>query len=198
MDRRRGRGLALLLAAMLLCLMLPAGTLAQGGVVEGSTVSGTVRVYLSSIGTCTQVDVTVDGSYSIGGDTSKAIARGAQLSVRNSGGTLMLTQNGQTQTMGSRFELRRHQTSGNNGVRIAQARYPQNLYPGDIEFIAKGGYAQIVVNLLVEQQARRAGHIRQRKVSGSGYLLVADAEDTGRVRIPVIRVEIYIAEIVHV
>ena len=69
MDRRRGRGLALLLAAMLLCLMLPAGALAQGGVVEGSTVSGTVRVYLSSIGTCTQVDVTVDGSYSIGGDT---------------------------------------------------------------------------------------------------------------------------------
>ena len=150
MDRRRGRGLALLLAAMLLCLMLPAGTLAQGGVVEGSTVSGTVRVYLSSIGTCTQIDVTVDGSYSIGGDTSKAIARGAQLSVRNSGGTLMLTQNGQTQTMGSRFKLRRHQTSGNNGVRIAQARYPQNLYPGDIEFIAKGGYVQIVVHVFME------------------------------------------------
>ena len=141
MDRRWGRALALLLTVLLLGLLLPPQARADSGVATGSTVSGTVRVYLSSIGTLTKVDLTVDGSYSIGGDTSRAIARVAQLSVSNSGGTLMFSVNGQSQTMGSRFRLRRHQTSGNNGVRIAQARYPQNLYPGDIEFIAKGGYA---------------------------------------------------------
>ena len=150
MDRRWGRALALLLTALLLGALLPPQALADSGVVAGSTVSGTVRVYLSSIGSLTKVDLTVDGSYSIGGDTSRAIARGAQLSVSNSGGTLMLSVNEQSQTMGSRFRLRRHQTSGSNGVRIAQARYPQNLYPGDIEFIAKGGYVQIVVHVFME------------------------------------------------
>ena len=150
MDRRWGRGLALMLAVLVLCLTLPPAALAESGVAAGSTVSGTVRVYLSSIGSLTKVDLTVDGSYSIGGDTSRAIARGTQLSVSNSGGTLLLAMGGQTQTMGSRFKLRRHQTSGSNGVRIAQARYPQNLYPGDIEFIAKGGYVQIVVHVFME------------------------------------------------
>lgn len=139
-----------LLVVILLGLMLPVTAGATSGIVQGSTVSGTVRVYLSSIGSKTQVDLTVDGSYSIGGDTSRAIARGTQLTVSNSGGTLKLTMNGQSQTMGSRFKLRRHQTSGNNGVRIAQARYPQNLYPGDIEFIAKGGNVQIIVHVFME------------------------------------------------
>ena len=37
-----------------------------------------------------------------------------------------------------------------DGVRIAQARYPASLYPGDIEFIAKGGNVQIVVHVYME------------------------------------------------
>ena len=134
---KRGGWVALIV--LLVCLVLPMMAAADDGVVQGSTISGTVRVYLSSIGSNTSVDLTIDGSYSIGGDTSRAIARGTQLNVKNSGGTLSMTMNGQTQSMGSRFKLRRHQTSGNNGVRIAQARKPANLYPGDIELIAKGG-----------------------------------------------------------
>ena len=107
-----------MLVVLLVCLVLPMMAAADDGVVQGSTISGTVRVYLSSIGSNTSVDLTIDGSYSIGGDTSRAIARGTQLTVKNSGGTLSMTMNGQTQSMGSRFKLRRHQTSGNNGVRI--------------------------------------------------------------------------------
>ena len=145
--------IAALLLVLLALLPVPAAW-ADSGVVNGTTVSGTVRVYLSSIASNTQVDVTVDGSYSIGGDTSRAIARGAKLSVSNSGGTLRLTMNGQTETMGSRFKLRRHQTSGSNGVYIAQARKPQNLYPGDIEFIAKGGNVQIIVHVYMEDYMR--------------------------------------------
>ena len=151
MTRTKAKGIAAALALLLMTLLLalPAATLADD-VKQGSTVSGTVRVYLSSIGSKTSVDFTVDGSYSISGDTSRAIARGTRITVKNSGGTLMMTMGGQTQTMGSRFKLRRHQTSGNNGVRIAQARYPANLYPGDIECIAKGGNVQIVVHVYME------------------------------------------------
>lgn len=140
---------ALLLALLLTLFLLPSAT-AEGGVVSGTTVSGTVRVYLSSISSLTAVDVSIAGSYSIGGDASRALARGQSVRVSNSGGTLMMTTNGQTQTMGSRFKLRRHQTSGENGVRIAQARYPASLYPGDIEFIAKGGNVQIIVHVYME------------------------------------------------
>ena len=150
-TQRRKRLAALALLLLTLC----AGTaLAQGEVVSGTTISGTVRVYLSSIASNTSVDVSVDGSYSIGGDASRAIARGTRLNVRNSGGTLLLTMNGQTQTMGSRFKLRRHQTTGENGVRIAQARYPGSLYPGDVEFIANGGNVQIVVHVYMEDYMR--------------------------------------------
>ena len=145
------------ICALMLCawLVLFGAGAAQAAVVSsGTTVSGTVRVYLSSIASNTQVDLTIDGSYSIGGDASKAIARGTKLSVQNSGGTLLLTMNGQTQTMGSRFKLRRHTTSGNNGVYIAQARKPQSLYPGDIELIAKGGNVQVIVHVFMEDYMR--------------------------------------------
>lgn len=145
---RTKRLAALLLLLLALLPASPAG--ADSGIVSGTTVSGTVRVYLSSIASNTSVDLTIDGSYSIGGDTSRAIARGTKATVKNSGGTLTLTLNGQTQTMGSRFKLRRHQTSGENGVRIAQARYPGSLYPGDIEFIAKGGNVQVIVHVFME------------------------------------------------
>ena len=140
---------ALLLALLLTLFLLPSAR-ADSGVVSGTTVSGTVRVYLSSISSLTAVDVSIAGSYSVGGDASRALARGQNIRVSNSGGTLMMTTNGQTQTMGSRFKLRRHQTSGENGVRIAQARYPASLYPGDIEFIAKGGNVQIIVHVYME------------------------------------------------
>ena len=153
MASLRTKRLAALATALLLTLLLGAAR-ADGGVVSGTTVSGTVRVYLSSIASNTSVDVSVDGSYSIGGDASRAIARGTTINVTNSGGTLVLRMNGQTQTMGSRFKLRRHQTSGENGVRIAQARYPGSLYPGDIEFIAKGGNVQIVVHVFMEDYMR--------------------------------------------
>ena len=145
--------IAALLLMLLALLPVPAAW-ADNGVVSGTTVSGTVRVYLSSIASNTQVDVTIDGSYSIGGDASKALRRGETLTVSNSGGTLRLSRGGQTETMGSRFKLRRHQTSGNNGVYIAQARKPQSLYPGDIEFIAKGGNVQIIVHVYMEDYMR--------------------------------------------
>lgn len=154
MNTGRTRQLAGLLLMLLLMLGACPGAGAESGIATGTTVSGTVRVYLSSMASNTSVDLTVNGSYSIGGDTGKAIARGTQLTVKNSGGTLLLTMNGQQQTMGSRFKLRRHQTDGDNGVYIAQARYPRSLYPGDIELIARGGNVQVIVHVFMEDYMR--------------------------------------------
>lgn len=154
MTTVRTRQLAGLLFMLLLMLGVCPAASAQSGVAAGTTVSGTVRVYLSSIASNTSVDLTINGSYSIGGDTSRAIARGARLKVQNSGGTLLMSMDGQQQTMGSRFKLRRHQTDGENGVYIAQARYPGSLYPGDIEFIARGGNVQVIVHVFMEDYMR--------------------------------------------
>ena len=145
--------LAALLLTLLALLPVPSAW-ADTGVKQGTTVSGTVRVYLSSIASNTSVDVTIDGSYSIGGDASRALTRGETIRVSNSGGTLTLNRGGRSESMGSRFKIRRHQSTGENGVRIAQARKPQSLYPGDIEFIAKGGNVQIVVHVYMEDYMR--------------------------------------------
>ena len=150
MAMAQTKRLAAMLLALLLTLFLLPSAHADGGVVSGTTVSGTVRVYLSSISNLTAVDLTIAGSYSVGGDANRALARGQNVRVSNSGGMLSMTVNGQTQTMGSRFKLRRHQTTGENGVRIAQARYPASLYPGDIEFIARGGNIQIIAHVFME------------------------------------------------
>ncbi len=154
MNIQRLKRICALALCMAMMLCAAPGALSAGVVASGTTVSGTVRVYLSSIASNTSVDLTIDGSYSIGGDTSRAIARGTTVNVKNSGGTLLMTMNGQTQTMGSRFKLRRHTTSGNNGVMIAQARKPQSLYPGDIELIARGGNVQIIVHVFMEDYMR--------------------------------------------
>ena len=79
--------LAALLLTLLALLPVPAAW-AESGVVSGTTVSGTVRVYLSSIASNTSVDVSVDGSYSIGGDASRAVARGTQINVQAKSSTI--------------------------------------------------------------------------------------------------------------
>ncbi len=150
---RKKRIVTLLFILWAVC-MSSAHAWADSGIAAGTTVSGTVRVYLSSIGSKNSVDLTIDGSYTIGADSTRALDRGESISVLNSGGTLVLYRNGQSETMGSRFKLRRHQSSAENGVRIAQARYPSNLYPGDIEFIAKGGNVQIIVHVYMEDYMR--------------------------------------------
>jgi len=99
---------------------------------------GMVRVFLSSMGSPAQLNLTLDGSYSLDGSAANIISRGSQLTVNFNAATgqLTLTRNGATSNMGSGFTLYRHETTGNNGIKIAQAR-TANLYPGDLQFIVK-------------------------------------------------------------
>jgi len=105
---------------------------------SGDLTDGTVRVFLSHITNPTQLNLTVDGSYSLDGTSATAISRGTSLTVNfnASSGVLTLTKGGITQNMGTGFRLYRHETTGNNGIKISQAR-TNNPYPGDLEFVVK-------------------------------------------------------------
>lgn len=102
--------------------------------VRSAATNGMVRVYLSSLGSPTQLDITVSGSYTLGGNTSLAMSSGETVRVTfdTQTGMISLTRNGQTTAMGREVAFRRHATSGTSGLKIAQARKSANLYPGDL------------------------------------------------------------------
>ena len=104
-----------------------------------STRNGMVRVYLSSLGSSTTLDVTVAGKYTADGAQDLSLTAGETVRIRfdTSTGQISLVSSGKTYTMGQEMALRRHATSGSNGVRIAQARKSGNLYPGDLRLIAR-------------------------------------------------------------
>ncbi|MBR6786751.1 MAG: SH3 domain-containing protein [Clostridia bacterium] len=135
----------ILVMGLALCLLvtsagLPAVRAEDLSVMTLSTdiADGTVRVFLSSLGNPTQLNLTVDGSYSLNFTKAKSFDRGSKLTVsfNASTGKLTLTSGGTTTDMGDGFTLYRHETDGVNGIRIAQAR-TNNPYPGDLQFIVK-------------------------------------------------------------
>ena len=99
--------------------------------------NGMVRVYLASLGNPSVLDLTVNGKYSLS-TNGEFITRGSKVKVSFSSSTGMLSvaYNGKNIQTGQKFVLRRHQTSGENGILIAQAASSQNLYPGDLSFEA--------------------------------------------------------------
>lgn len=111
---------------------------------EQPTLDGMVRVYLSSLGSPTSLTLTVSGNYSLSTGTSLSSGDVLYVSFNASTGAITLTRNGTAYNMGSTFTVRRHSTTGSNGIKISQARKPGNLYPGDIQLKAVaqsgGGY----------------------------------------------------------
>lgn len=101
--------------------------------------NGMVRVYLSSMGSLSSMDVTVVGSYSISGSTTLSLSGGdtARITFNKSTGQISLTVRGQTHALGQEAVLRRHVANGDSGLRIAQGKKPGNLYPGDLRLVAK-------------------------------------------------------------
>lgn len=146
---------AFLLMLIMLCCYIPAvhaeTALKSAPLSRGTTQDGMVRVRLSSLGNPSSLKLTVNGSYTVNGKTSKAISSGSVLQVGFSASTgkLTLTHNGSTTDMGSSFKLRRHATDGSNGIKIAQGRAPSNLYPGDFEFIVQKGTNSYTLMVIV-------------------------------------------------
>ena len=120
-----------------------------------SAMNGMVRVYLSSLGSPSRLDLTVVGNYSIS-TTGEFISSGSSLTVgfSSSTGAITLTHNGVRTNMGTSFSLRRHSASGTNGIKISQARESNNPYPGDLIFkaVSSGsGYTlYTIANIYIE------------------------------------------------
>lgn len=107
--------------------------------VQASTHNGTVRVYLSSMGSPTSLDITIAGSYSTSGNTELNLSNGetVNVSLNTSTGQITMNRGGQSYAMGQSMAFRRHAATGSNGLRIAQTRMPENLYPGDLYLTAQ-------------------------------------------------------------
>ena len=122
---------------------------------KASAMNGMVRVYLSSLGSPSRLDLTVVGNYSIS-TTGEFISSGSSLTVgfSSSTGAITLTHNGIKTNMGTSFSLRRHSASGTNGIKISQARESNNPYPGDLTFkaVSSGGRYTLytIANIYIE------------------------------------------------
>lgn len=136
-----------LLAALQLCSFVPPALATSVNNVSvtaaslesnSSAINGMVRVYLSSMGSPTTLNLTIAGSYSVNGDVSQSLSSGSTATVNfdSSTGAITLTYNGVRTNMGRYFALRRHSTSGSNGIKISQAKVSANPYPGDLSFRA--------------------------------------------------------------
>lgn len=155
--RMKKRFQSWLAVALAICLLLPAGIGASVAAAAGTTMDGMVRVYLSSLGTPTRLDITVCGSYSLDGSAATALTNGSTVTVgfNSTTGQLTLTQNGVTSNMGTEFRMRRHENgSTENGLKISQARVSSNIYPGDLQFksVRSGGVYKLytIVHVFIE------------------------------------------------
>lgn len=108
---------------------------------SGST-DGTMRVWLSSIKNNATFDLTLTGSYNIGG----VPIVGSSVRVEYIGGTIYLTQGGIRTDVGTSVTLTRQ----SGGVRIAQSLAPDNVYPGDIRFLYSGGTNYVICHVYIE------------------------------------------------
>lgn len=159
------RALALLMAL----LVLPLGALADGATpvpevtptpdatdtaaatpapTELPREDGTLRVLLTYPGEgLTEVDISLDGSYSIDGNAGFRFARGSKLHVFVSEGEPVLSYEGLTLHMGDGFELTRHMAAGENGLRIGDV---EGLYEGDLSITVRDGALRLVLSIYIE------------------------------------------------
>lgn len=143
---RKGRRMAgVLLSAIMLLSCLPL-RFAWAAEVESAPLShaanarnGMVRVYLSSLGSPTMLDITVAGSYTADGARDMSLSAGetVRITFSKSTGQITMIRGGTSYDMGREMAFRRHATNGSNGLKIAQARQPKNLYPGDLYLTAQ-------------------------------------------------------------
>ncbi len=130
----------LCLALALLALCMPRGA-ARGESAAPAALAhrGTVRVYLSSLGNPSALNLTLTGDYTAVGSQQVALTAGQKVKIgfSKSSGGITLTAGGQSYGMGQNLTLRRHSTDPDVGLRIAEGRISSNVYPGDLVLTAK-------------------------------------------------------------
>ncbi len=117
--------------------------------------NGMVRVYLSSIGSLTSLDITTSGSYSIGQGAVLPSGTQINVSIDPSSGQISVTSQGEKRQFGKEVTIRRRSGAETNGIYIRQSRESGNPYPGDLSFHAvySGGSYKLyaVVHVYIEK-----------------------------------------------
>ncbi|MBE5785983.1 MAG: SpoIID/LytB domain-containing protein [Clostridiales bacterium] len=130
--------LCLLLVMVMLPIAIPA---------RAQTVSGVVRVLLTRLNLTNRVEISLDGSYTLG---SMAFQRGSDLVISSATGTLMVYYEGMAFDAGKTLTLTRHAVpqGEENGLRINGA---YELHPGDLVLTINNGHIRPVLHAPVEE-----------------------------------------------
>ena len=116
---------------------------------QSGSVSGMVRVSLASLGSPSSLTLTTVGEYRVGNDVS--IGSGSRIAVEVSGGGIVsLKKDGTAIVAGTELVLQRTSTSESNGLKIAQGKKPEQLYPGDMTLFATGGRLSVIMHVYIE------------------------------------------------
>ncbi len=127
--------------AVLLVILLCSVTAAA------DTKDGTVRVLLTKLNLTNQVQLALDGSYTLG---DMAFQRGCHVTVALSGGTLIVYYEGMAYPAGTSVTFVRHQLTDEqeNGIRLNGG---YELHAGDVTVMAKNGLLQCILTAPVEE-----------------------------------------------
>ena len=111
--------------------------------------SGVLRVLLTQLKEPAALGMTLEGSYSVEGDSGFRFADGSQISVALDGENLLLTSGGLTINMGKSLSLTRHESEVDGGIWIHEAG--KNLFVGDLTLSAADGKIEPVLHINVEE-----------------------------------------------
>lgn len=147
--------LSLILALLLAC---PAAVLAEEESTQAlssneqtqNTESGMLRVYLKSLGDKAILNLTLEGSYSLGGNTAMRLRSGSRLTVSIEGDALWLDCGGISICTGETLTLTRHQADGQNGLYIDGSQRG-GLYCGSLEIHLKNGALMPILIISIEE-----------------------------------------------
>lgn len=134
-----------MLALVLSCLMI--ASFAAFTPVAGHAATSVVRVLLSKLQVTDRLEISLDGSYTLG---DMAFQRGSDLVVSSATGKLMVYYEGMALSAGDKLTLVRHaiDTTEENGLRFNDNL---NLFCGDLHLSVKNGLIQVVLHIPVEE-----------------------------------------------
>ena len=160
-EARMKKTLIIKILAVCLLLCMPVNALAlewlfgnpDAAKIAASSIEddGVLRVYLKSLGSAQQLDLTLDGNYTVENDAGFRFARGTHVTLDIVDGDIFLSSGGLTISMGPALRLTR-QFSGEDldGIYIEQSEKPAS-YTGDLDIsIDDAGAFKCVLHVNIE------------------------------------------------
>lgn len=140
---------------LVLAMALPMNALAETTATPAPTAdaadeTGTLRVYLKSLGAPTQLSMTLAGSYSLNGKTGLRFKSGTTLGVSIEDGAIWLDCGGISICAGDTLTLTRHRQDGENGLYISGSQRG-GLYAGSLEISLNGGALMPILIIDIEE-----------------------------------------------